>query len=78
MTGLSMGPSICGFLRGRPYVVRLADGRPGTGQPREWLVEMPGVPPVLFPRAPGDTDITVRRAAERYLAVLLPEEPATG
>ncbi len=73
-----MGSSICGFLRGRPYVVRPADGRGGARHPREWLVEMPGMPPVLFPRTAGDTDITVRRTAERYLALLLPEESPTG
>jgi hypothetical protein len=75
--GLSMGSSIFGFLRGRPYVVRLVEAHVGKKGSGEWLVEMPGIPPVMFPQAAGDSDITVRRTAEGYLALLLPEEPAT-
>jgi len=38
---------------------------------------MPGIPPILFPGSPNDSDAAVRALAERYLMLLLPAESAT-
>ena len=77
---MTMGPmvsSFCGFLRGKPYVVRLVDPQSGRNAHGEWLVEMPGIPPILFPGSPGESETSVRRSAERFLMLVFPEEPAT-
>lgn len=63
--------SFCGFLRGKPYVVRLVAGTRGPG---EWLVEMSGLPPIVFPARPGDSDAAVRHTAEQLLMLTLPED----
>jgi len=66
--------SLVGFLRRRPYVVRFVEPqsrRDGLGQ---WLIEMAGIPPTLFPAASGDTEATVRETTERILMRVLPEE----
>jgi hypothetical protein len=68
--------SFSGFLRGTPYVVRFVEPRSGRKSSGEWLVEMPGVPPIMFPGSPDDSSAAVRRSAERYLALVLPEESA--
>ena len=60
-----------------PYVIRFVGPRPGRNGPGEWLVEMPGIPPLTFPGSPNDSDAAVRRLAERYLMLVLPEELAT-
>lgn len=70
-----MAPSLCGFLRGRPYVIRFIQPRSGRRAVGEWLVEMPGIPPILFPAVRQDNDAAVRRAAEELLMLLLPEDP---
>jgi hypothetical protein len=72
-----MPSSFCGFLRGTPYVVRFVEPRPGRSGPGEWRVEMRGVPPILFPGSPNDSNAAVRRSAERYLMLVLPAESAT-
>ena len=76
LTIAPMPSSFCGFLRGTPYVVRFVEPRPGRSGCGEWLVEMPGIPPIMFPGSPKDSDATVRRLAERYLMLVLPEELA--
>ena len=58
-------------------MVRFVEPRPGRSGPGEWLVEMPGIPPILFPGSPNDSNAAVRRLAERYLMLVLPEELAT-
>ena len=58
----------------RPYTVRWVEG---TGRWRglgEWCIEMPGVPPILFPAAQEDNETKVRAMAERILARVLPED----
>jgi hypothetical protein len=77
VTMAPMASSLCGFLRGKPYVVRVVEARSGRNAPREWLVEMRGIPPILFPGSPTDSETSVRRSAERFLMLVLPEEPAT-
>ena len=72
-----MPSSFCGFLWGKPYVVRFVEPRPGRSGPGEWLVEMRGIPPILFPGSPDDSNAAVRRSAERYLMLVLPAESAT-
>ena len=71
-----MPSSFCGFLRGRLYVVRFEDSKPRRHGVGEWLVEMPGIPPILFPGSGDDSEAAVRQTAERYLMLLLPEESA--
>lgn len=70
-------PSFCGFLRGMPYAIRFVEARRGRNCLGEWLVEMPGIPPITFPASPNDSDAAVRRLAERYLMLVLPENSAT-
>jgi len=72
-----MPSSFCGFLRGTPYAVRFVEPRPGRNRLGEWVVEMPGIPPITFPGSPSDSNAAVRRSAERFLTLLLPEESAT-
>ncbi len=66
--------SLCGFLRGKPYVVRLVEPQARRDASGEWLLEMSGIPPILFPAARGDTETTVRAMAERLLLSVMPEE----
>jgi hypothetical protein len=68
-----MPVSMCGFLRGKPYVVRFIERRARRDASGEWLLEMPGIPPILFPAARSDTEATVRHLAERLLLSVLPE-----
>jgi len=70
-----MAASFCGFLRGKPYMIRFVQPRSGRHAVGEWLVEMPGIPPILFPAGQQDDEAVVRRAAEGLLAQLLPEDP---
>jgi hypothetical protein len=71
----SGGPvSLCGFLRGRPYVVRFVPPQSRWDGLGQWLIEMGGVPRTLFPAARGDTETTVRATTERILMRVLPEE----
>jgi hypothetical protein len=72
-----MASSFCGFLRGRTYVARFVKPRSGRNALGEWLVEMPGIPSIVFPGSPNDSETSVRRSAERFLMLVLPEEPAT-
>jgi hypothetical protein len=65
--------SLCGFLQGKPYVVRFIEPRARRDASGEWLLEMSGIPPILFPAARGDTETTVRHMAERLLLSVLPE-----
>jgi hypothetical protein len=71
----SVAASLCGFLRGKPYLIRFVQPRSGRCAVGEWLVEMPGIPPILFPAGRQDNDAAVRRAAEELLALLIPEDP---
>jgi hypothetical protein len=66
--------SLFGFLRGRPYVVRFVEPRSRWDGLGQWLIEMGGIPPTLFPAARGDTETTVRATTERILTRVLPEE----
>jgi len=66
--------NFCGFLRGKPYVIRFVEPRSGRRAVGEWLVEMPHIPPILFPAGPQDNDAAVRRTAEALLSLVLPEE----
>lgn len=71
----SVAASLCGFLRGKPYVIRFVQPRSGRRAVGEWLVEMAGIPPIMFPAGQRDNEAGVRRAAEELLALLLPEDP---
>ena len=71
----SVAASLCGFLRGKPYVIRFVQPRSGRRAVGEWLVEMVGIPPIMFPAGQWDNEAGVRRAAEELLALLLPEDP---
>lgn len=69
-----MRGSLEGLLRRRPYTVRWVEG---TGRWRgagEWRIEMPGVPPILFPAAHDDSETKVRTMAEQIVALVLPED----
>jgi hypothetical protein len=66
--------SLCGFLRGKAYVVRFVERRARRRPSGEWLLEMSGIPPILFPAARGDTETTVRAMAKGLLLAVLPEE----
>jgi hypothetical protein len=66
--------SLLGFLRGRPYIVRFVEPQSRWDGLGQWLIEMGGIPPTLFPAARGDTEATVRATTERILTRVLPEE----
>jgi len=59
--------SYWGVLARRPYVVRWLD----TG---EWRIDMPGIPPILFPAAVDDSEASIRHRAEHLLILVLPED----
>ena len=76
---------VSGEFWGKPYLVRRVGGQLRNAaaegvmsaewqvQRGEWRLERQGIPPLLFPATPLDTEVTVREFAERLLARILPE-----
>jgi len=71
--GFPLSGSFCGFLGHRPYVVRLLDVGETADATSEWLIEMPGLPAILFPGTSDDEEATIRRKAEHLLRLVIPE-----
>ena len=64
-----MVSGFCGFLWGKPYVVRFVESRTGRGGAGEWLMEMPGIPTIFFPG--GEMDPVTAFGAAAVTAMMV-------